>query len=288
MQYISSFSGLSGPTDAHPNVFLFDSREEPTVSATNLTDANLLAKRARSVLGFNGFCNTVRGRKAGRYYFCPLKYTRLRSALIEATTDIVSYSGAGTISGLTTFAEEQSYGMGVGINTTLFLTYGVKSMADLTDPTVVLPPVQLAGTNCPYGQSGTVNIGFRYVHDQGNQFTYTASITTNVSACDKTIAIPTSASISTEFKLLQAAVSAGVVANSGYGTPALSAASTTDARMYQRQADLADESVILDKAFCYHAALKAFISLSSDDFVPVSADPGTQPKISFKYKKLTV
>ena len=288
MQYLSSFSGLSGPTDVHPNVFLFDSREEPTLSATNLTDANLLAKRARSVLGFNGFCNTVRGRKAGRYYFCPLKYTRLRTALIEAGTDIVSYSGAGTISGLTTFAEKQSYSMGVGKDTTLFLTYGVKSMADLSDPTLVLPPVQLADTNCPYGQSGTANIGVRYVNDQGNQFTVTASITARVPACDKTFVTPTSASISTEFKLLQAAVSADVSANSGYGTPALSAASTTDARMYQRQANLADESVILDKAFCHHSALRAFVALSSDDFVPIAADPGTQPKISFKYKKLFI
>lgn len=288
MQYLSSFAGLTGPSTSNPNVFLFDSREEPNISVTNLTDANLLAKRARSVLGFNGFCNTVRGRKSNRYYFCPLRYTKPRADLIEASTDIVSQPSSGTLSGLTTVAETQSYSMGLGTDTTLFLTYGVKDISQLSDASIVFPPIALSDTNCPYGQSGTAVIGFRYVHDQGNQFTYTATISMGVPACKFSVGNPINSNPIIEFKLMQAAVSATVQGIGGYGTPSLSTSSTTGDFMYQRQAGLEDELLTLDRAMCYLKEFRAFITMDNTEFMPVSAVPGTRPKIQFKLSKLSI
>ena len=207
--------------------------------------------------------------------------------MIEASTDIVSQPSSGALSGLTTVAQTQSYSMSLSSDTTLFLTYGVKDISQLSDASIVFPPIGLSDTNCPYGQSGTAVIGFRYVHDQGNQFTYNATVSMSVPACSYAVGNPVNTNPIIEFKLMQAAVSTSV-SGGGYGTPSLGTSSTTGDFMYQRQAGLEDESPILDRAMCYLKEFRAFVTMNETEFAPVSAIPGTRPKIQFKLSKLSI
>ncbi|UAW96689.1 hypothetical protein pEaSNUABM22_00202 [Erwinia phage pEa_SNUABM_22] len=285
MQYIHSFFGLAGPSAQNPNVFLYDSSESQTIDLTNLTTANAVARKARAVLAFNGFLNPVRGRKDNKYYLPNLKYTQPRSSLIERTTDIVKQIGSGTLSGISSIAESQSYALGLDANTTLHIGEGSISFTQDGQGTLVFPPVRLSDANCPYGQSGSPQIGIRYVHEGGNQMIGIAAQYTSVPACKFIEVRPSYASVGLPFQLLQVATSAGVTGGSS-GYPNLTQ-TTGDGLLYQTQTGV-DETVHLDKAFCYLNEFGGFVKFDSTDFASFDAVPGTRPRMRFKSSNLSV
>lgn len=286
MQYIHSFFGLAGSSASMPNVFLFDSKDAPDLSTvTDLTKANVLARKARGVLAFNGFLNPVRGRKSGKYYLPNFKYTQPSSSQIEKTTDIVKQTGQGKLSGVSSVSASQTYSLGIDSNTTLYSGEGVLSSAQDSKAVLTFPPVLLADTNCPYGQSGSAQLGIRYVHEGGNQFNGTASQYTGVPACSSIAVRPVFNAVAIEFQLLQVALSAGAT-GSPSGTPAI-LPTTGDGLLYQTQTG-SDETVHLDKAFCYLNEFSGFVKFDSNDFNPFDAVPGTRPRMRFKSSNLPV
>lgn len=287
MQYISSFFGLAGPSATNPNVFLFDSRESPDFdSITDLTSANTLARKARAVLAFNGYLNPVRGRRAGKYYLPNLKYTQPRSSLIEKTTDIVKQTGTGTLSEVSSIADSQTYSLRIDTYTTLFLGQGAVPFSQTERGTLSFPPVRMTDSNCPYGQGGSPQIGIRYIHEGGNQFSGIADKSATVPACGSVDVRPEYSSVIIAFQLLQVATSASVLAIGGYGTPRLSQASG-DGLLYQEQSG-PDETITLDKAFCYLNEFTGFVKFDSNDFESLEAVPGTRPRMRFISSNLPV
>ncbi|QZE60112.1 hypothetical protein pEaSNUABM35_00195 [Erwinia phage pEa_SNUABM_35] len=285
MQYIHSFFGLAGSSAQNPNVFLYDSSENQTIDLTDFNTANVIARKARAVLAFNGFLNPVRGRKNNKYYLPNLKYTQPRSSLIEKTTEIVKQTGIGTLSGVSSIADAQSYALGLDSATTLHIGEGSISFTQDGQGTLVFPPVRLSDSNCPYGQSGSPQIGIRYVHEGGNQMNGIAAQYTGVPACSFVEVRPSYSSVGLPFQLLQVAISASVTGSSN-GYPRLTQ-TTGDGLLYQTQTGV-DETVHLDKAFCYLNEFGGFVKFDSSDFTPFDAVPGTRPRMRFKSSKLSV
>lgn len=284
MQYIHGLFGLAGPSAAMPNVFLYNSQEQPTLDLTNLTTANAVARKARGVLAFNGFLNPIRGLKGGKYYLPNLKYTQSRSVLIEKTTEIVKQTGQGTLSGVNSVAASQTYSLGIGTDTTMFIGEGSISFTSTTG-TITFPSVTLSDTNCPYGQSGSARLGLRYIHEDGNQVNDAASQSASVPACGSIAIRPVFSSPVFGFQLLQVATSASSTGGSS-GTPSLTSASS-DGLLYQTQTGT-DETVRLDKGFCYLNEFAGFLKFDSTDFTPFDAVPGTRPRMRFKSSNLPV
>lgn len=283
MQYISSFFGLAGPSAANPNVFLYDSREQATLPVTDMTNANTLARKARTTLGFNGYLNTIRGRKSNKYFLSPLKYTRPRANPIDAQTDIVTQSGTGTLSGMASIAAAQSFVLGLGADTTLFLMQGLQPLSVSGVGAISFPPLTFYDTNCPYGSSATGNMTMRYTTSDNTVAAITASVGGSAPACSSRSYTPTAtATLLANSELLQATTAFSVGSGGISGTASVGAGSTSDGGATFQAQTGSDESLVLDKAFFYMNEVRGFIKFDGTDFDPITADPGTRPRIHFR------
>lgn len=280
MQYISSFSGLAGPSPTMPNVFLYDSREPSDFSTlTDMTKANALARTARAVLGFNGFLNPIRGRKSNKYHFTCLKYIQATSVALTNDTDIVQQNTAWGLSGNSSIAAAQSYSLLVsGGLTTIFLTTGM-----ISGQPIQLPPMNLHDGNCPYGQYATGFIGIRYVRATGETAASTASAGGSTGACSfRTYA----ATETPNFGYALMGLPTSTTVSGANGQPGISFPSY-DGVFAQTQTG-ADESPVLDKAFFYSPHFRAFCKFDTTDFEAIVSDPGTRPKMKFKKTNLFI
>lgn len=279
MQYLSSFFGLAGPA-TNPNVFLYDSRESSDFSVlTDMAKANVLARSARAVLGFNGYLNPIRGRKANKYHFTCLKYIQASSVFLNNDTDIVQQNTAWGLSGNTSIAASQSYSLLMsGGLTTVFLTTGM-----IAGQPIPLGPMNLHDGNCPYGQIATGYVAVRYVRPTGETAASTASAGGGTGAC-KFITVVASDIPAAAYSMMGLPTS--VTAAGANGQPGLSFPSY-DGVFAQTQSGV-DESPVLDKAFFYSPQFRAFCKLDTTDFEAIVSDPGTRPKMKFKQSKLFI
>lgn len=280
MQYVSSFFGLMGPSASMPNVFMFDSKENPDFSTlTDLTKANTLARKARAVLAFNGFLNPVRGLKSGKYHFTLLKYSLLNSVALSDTTDIVTQTGDGVLSGNSSIAASQTYIAITSGRNNIYLTTGM-----IAGQPIQQPPVTVHDGNCPYGQYATAYYGNRYIDQSGNMSVSTSSIGASTGVCSfatvRAQEVPTVAA-----KMMQTPTSMSV--SGANGTPGLGLSVAYDGTFCQTQTGT-DESVVLDCCFFYNSQMKALIKLGSDDFTPIAAVPGTRPRWSVNKQQITL
>lgn len=280
MQYVSSFFGLGGPSPTNPNVFLFDSKENPDFSTiSDMTKANALARKARAVLGFNGFLNPVRGRKSGKYHFTCLKYMYGSPVVLNNDTDIVQQDTAKGLSGNCSIADSQSYVfLNASGNVTVFLTTGMQSGGD-----ILMPPMNLHDGNCPYGQFATGTLTHLYVKSSGENASGSCSAAGGTGVCKYTTYRATETPAS-DYTMMATPISAR--ASGANGQPGISFPSYDGVFAQTQTGD--DESVVLDKAFCYLKEFRAFCKLDSNDFDTINATPGTRPKMRFKQTNLFI
>lgn len=281
MQYISSFFGLGGPSPTNPNVFLYDSREDSDFSTlTDMTKANVLARKARAVLGFNGYLNPIRGRKSNKYHFTCLKYQQPSSITLDNSYDIVQQDPAKGLSGNCSIAASQSYSfLNTSGNTTVFLTTGM-----IAGQPITMPPMNLHDGNCPYGQIATGFIGSRYVRDTGVTATGTCSAGGATGICTYTTV---TANETPAYACTMMGLPTSFYATGTNGTPGISAGANYNGEFAQTQSGV-DEAPILNKAFFYSSVLRAFCKLDANDFDAVTSDPGTRPKMRFKQSNLAI
>lgn len=281
MQYISSFFGLGGPSPTNPNVFLYDSREDSDFSTlTDMTKANVLARKARAVLGFNGYLNPIRGRKSNKYHFTCLKYQQPSSITLDNSYDIVQQDPAKGLSGNCSIAASQSYSfLNTGGNTTVFLTTGM-----IAGQPITMPPMNLHDGNCPYGQSATGYIVSRYVRDTGVTATGTCSAGGPTGVCTFATYTATETPV---YACTMMGLPTSFYATGSNGQPGISAGANYNGQFAQTQSGV-DESPVLDKAFFYSPQFRAFCKFDTTDFDAIVSDPGTRPKMKFKQSKLFI
>lgn len=281
MQYISSFFGLAGPSATNPNVFLYDSREPSDFSTlTDMTKANVLARTARAVLGFNGFLNPIRGRKSNKYHFTCLKYQQPSSITLDNSYDIVQQDPTKGLSGNCSIAASQSYSfLNTSGNTTVFLTTGM-----IAGQPITMPPMNLHDGNCPYGQVATGYIVSRYVRDTGVTATGTCSAGGATGICTFTAYTATE---TPAYACTMMGLPTSFYATGSNGTPGISANANYNGQFAQTQSGV-DEAPILDKAFFYSSVLRGFCKLDANDFTAITSDPGTRPKMRFKQSNLAI
>lgn len=280
MQYISSFFGLAGPSAANPNVFLFDSTENPDLdSITDLTSANKIARMARSVLAFNGFLNPVRGRKSSKYHFTCLKYVYGSPVSLNNDTDIVNQNVSKGLSGNSSVAASQSYSfLNASGNVTVFLTNGMQGAQN-----ILMPPMNLHDGNCPYGQYATGTLTNRFVRSTGEVDSATCSASGSTGVCTFR-QYRANSTPSYPYTMLATPISATV--SGANGQPGLSFPSYDGVFAQDQTGD--DETVHLDKAFCYLSEFSGFVKFDSTDFTTFDAVPGTRPRMRFKSANLPV
>ncbi|UAW53311.1 hypothetical protein pEaSNUABM30_00193 [Erwinia phage pEa_SNUABM_30] len=280
MQYISSFFGLGGPSPTNPNVFLYDSRESSDFSTiTDMPKANALARKARAVLGFNGFLNPVRGRKSGKYHFTCLKYMYGSPVTLNNDTDIVQQDTSKGLSGNSSIAESQSYSfLNASGNVTVFLTTGMQS-----NQPILMPPMNLHDGNCPYGQYATGTLTTLYAKETGENASGSCSAAGGTGVCTFATFRATE---TPNYPYTMMATPISARASGSNGQPGISFPSYDGVFSQTQTGD--DESVVLDKAFCYLKEFRAFCKLDSNDFHAVNATPGTRPKMRFKETNLFI